>query len=176
MTQTSLLVQTLTAATNSFPIDHIESCVGCLGFTLKHAGFENVHVSDVDAFGCALECDRDNQHHVVLATILPADLYELTDSELQDIVQTLIENDDHLDDLVRALDGAVLDVASVCFDPINGRCRIHHPQDVLHTGAIDHERVHFFIPAGGDTPVPAEDWDDDVMGSPLALSRVLATA
>lgn len=170
---TSLLVQTLTAATNSFPIDHIESCVGCLGFTLKHAGFKNVCVSDVDAFGCALECDRDNQHHVTIVLILPADLYETTDDDIQAFAQTLIEADDNLDDLIRELDGASLDVASVCFDPINGRCRIHHPQDILHTCGSHDVPVHFFIPAGADEPIPADKCPESLLKAPFALANVV---
>ena len=169
----SLLVQTLTAATNSFPIDHIENCIGCLAYTLEHAKFRNVCVSDNDAFGCALEADRGDHHHVTLVLILPVDLYETTDDELQAFVQVLIESDDHIDDLVRALNGSLLDVASICFDPINGRCRIHHPQDILHA-CDDHDKpVHFFIPAGTDTAVPADECPVELQMAPLALANMV---
>lgn len=170
---TSLLVQTLTAATLSYPSAHVDNCVGALGFTLGHAGFSNVEVSENPQFGVALECDRDAQHHIVLVLILSPELYETTDDAIQELAHTLIESDDHLDDLARALDGALLDIASVCFDPVNGRCRIHHPQDLLETGAVHDNPVHFFIPAGADVPIPANECPENLRMAPYALASVI---
>ena len=170
---TSLLVQTLTAATLSYPSGHVDNCVGALGFTLGHAGFSNVEVSENPVFGVALEANRGDQHHVTLVLILPADLYETTDDDIQSFVQMFIESDDHIDDLVHELDGALLDIASVCFDPVNGRCRIHHPQDVLHTCDTHDPGVHFFIPAGADEPIPADECPEELRQAPFALSNVV---
>lgn len=173
---TSLLVQTLTAATLSYPAPHVDICMGFLCRTLDAAGFEHAAVSDNPAFGIAVECDRFEHHHVVLALILSPDAYEMTQDDISDFAHAILDADEHLDDLKRELGDSVLDVASVCLDPVQARCRIHHPQDILETCQLHEQPVHFFIPAGGDTPVPAEDWDDKTMGSPFALGHILATA
>lgn len=174
MTQTSLLVQTLTAATQSYPAPHVDICLSFLCQALGHAGFEHAAVSDNPAFGIAVECDRFEHHHVIPVLILSPDAYEMTQDDISDFAHAILDADEHLDDLKRELGDSVLDIASVSLDPVQARCRIHHPQDILETCQLHEQPVHFFIPAGGDTPVPAEDWDDDVMGSPLALSHVMA--
>lgn len=169
----SLLVQTLTAATLSYPSIHVDQCISCLAYTLKHAEFRDVCVSDNPAFGCAIEADRAGHHHVTLVLILPADLYETTDDAIQEFVHTLIDADPNIDDLARELGDSLLDVASVCFDPVNGRCRIHHPQDVLKTSDEYDAPQHFFIPAGSDTAVPADECPESLRMAPFALANVV---
>ncbi|MBO7674790.1 MAG: hypothetical protein J6S63_07250 [Atopobiaceae bacterium] len=170
----SLLVQSLTAATDSYPEPYASFCMNALGFTLERAGFSNVELSENPEFGHAIECDHGPDHHVTLVLILSPDAYETSTEEVEAYARLLMDADDHLGDLVAALNGAVLDVASVCLDVVGGRCRIHHPKDLLGTSVDHYPCQHFFIPAGTDTVIPAEEATPDVMRSPFAIASVLS--
>lgn len=168
------LVRTIDCATSSFLPEHVHTCLSMLAHTLEAAGFEHVNATAERALGHALECDRDGVHHVVLPLILTPDRYDLNAMDLESLVSGLLEASDADDsDIADAIASAALDVASVCLDVIEGRCRIHHSQDVLHEHQLAYEPQHFFIPAESTEPVDAAVCPPELMRSPLALSQLV---
>lgn len=173
------LITVLTANLDAWPTKHANTCADLLAHTLLNADFTDVRRADRLHPNAVLAAQAGHTHLVMPLVLAPSD-YEMTMGELEDYVEKLLVADEEpelvRDDEIRASIGdCVLDVASVCLDPLQGRCRIHHVRDVLHehdhTGA---EPVHFFIPAESDTPVDAAVATPEMMQAPLAMARLVS--